>query len=274
MNITQNNTTQNIVDKIMEDYACGGKENSKITLNDFIDFIEIRYKNIYDNLKPEDYEGLQELEMYDFLPIEKYIETKKRVLSKRRCLNELPDGFYDYYEETHKKNTKYKCEICEEIIVDISLRDMIDMKNSFYIMKRDIESGEYVDIPVDVSNCEDYIAREQKHMYECLTCTKKLCQECRVSLEGPEFVFPSPRDIEYMETWENDAGENYKYLGGLIQGIPGENCPVICPFCNTQDTRNSYGYDHELVMSRLQLLNEIKGVDSNFFVKKRNKINK
>ena len=50
MNTTQNNEAPNIVDKIMSDYECGRKDNSDITLNNFVDFIEIRYKNIYDNL--------------------------------------------------------------------------------------------------------------------------------------------------------------------------------------------------------------------------------
>jgi hypothetical protein len=72
-----------------------------------------------------------------------------------------------------------------------------------------------------------------------------------------------------MELWVNNSGQKYEYLGGLV-GVLGVNFPIICPFCNKEDTRNTYDFDHELVIMRLQLLNEIKGVDSIFFVKNKN----
>ena len=38
----------------------------------------------------------------------------------------------------------------------------------------------------------------------------------------------------------------YEYCGyvdddGLVEGCPGEDCPIICPFCRTKDYKIFYG---------------------------------
>jgi hypothetical protein len=53
--------------------------------------------------------------------------------------------------------------------------------------------------------------------------------------------------------------EHYEASGnlhdGMVEGCPGEDCPIICPFCRTKDYKIFYGNQIPY-----ELLNEIKNV--------------
>lgn len=51
-------------------------------------------------------------------------------------------------------------------------------------------------------------------------------------------------DYEYFEELDQD---------GFAEGCPGQDCPIICPFCRTKDYKIFYGNQIPY-----ELLNEIK----------------
>jgi hypothetical protein len=44
----------------------------------------------------------------------------------------------------------------------------------------------------------------------------------------------------------------------MVEGCPGEDCPIICPFCRTKDYKIFYGNQIPY-----ELLNEIKKINLN-----------
>jgi len=82
--------------------------------------------------------------------------------------------------------------------------------------------------------------------FECLVCKNIICQKCIWSLKNHKFI---PDD------WCID---DYEYFGeldedGFADGVPGQDCPIICPFCRTKDYKIFYGNQIPY-----EILNEIK----------------
>ena len=88
--------------------------------------------------------------------------------------------------------------------------------------------------------------------FECLICKNKvICRQCYTSFKNHKFK----PDDDYLEDYEyfNDLDEN-----GLTEGIPGEDCPIICPFCKTKDYKIFYEYNNNNKIIPYELLNDIK----------------
>ena len=92
-----------------------------------------------------------------------------------------------------------------------------------------------------------YIQQYEKLMKDkCLTCKNIICQKCFWNFKNHKFK----PDDDYIE--------DYEYFGeldedGFAEGCPGQDCPIICPFCCTKDYKIFYGNQMPY-----ELLNEIK----------------
>jgi hypothetical protein len=82
--------------------------------------------------------------------------------------------------------------------------------------------------------------------FECLCCKSIICQGCYWSFENHTFKPDETyvEDYEYFSELDDD---------GFVEGCPGEDCPIICPFCRTKDYKIFYGNQIPY-----ELLNEIK----------------
>jgi hypothetical protein len=81
---------------------------------------------------------------------------------------------------------------------------------------------------------DDYICRRYEDRFQCLKCKNIVCKDCYWSFKNHKY---KPHD--------HDVGL-YEYIGmldedGLAEGCPGEDCPIICPFCRTKDYKIFYG---------------------------------
>ncbi len=81
--------------------------------------------------------------------------------------------------------------------------------------------------------------------FECLTCKNIICQGCYWSFTNHK-VIPD-EDIDNCRYY-GELDEN-----GLVDGCPGKDCPIICPFCRTRDYKIFYNNKMPY-----ELLNEIK----------------
>jgi hypothetical protein len=80
-----------------------------------------------------------------------------------------------------------------------------------------------------------------------LVCKNIICRKCYWSFENHKYKPTHEADIELFEY----CGGLDEY--GLVKGCPGEDCPIICPFCRTKDYKIFYGNKIPY-----ELLNEIK----------------
>ena len=126
-----------------------------------------------------------------------------------------------------------ECKICFENFIKLTNKDFDNFLN---------ENEELLPETFE----DDYCCRCYEDRFECLKCKNVICQKCYWNFNNHKFK----PDDDYIEDYEyfGDLDED-----GLTEGCPGEDCPIICPFCRTKDYkifyRNQIPYE---------LLNEIK----------------
>ena len=81
---------------------------------------------------------------------------------------------------------------------------------------------------------DDNCCRLYEDRFECVKCKNIVCQKCYWSFKNHKFK----PDDDYIEDYEyfGELDEN-----GLVEGCPGEECPIVCPFCRTKDYKIFYG---------------------------------
>jgi hypothetical protein len=88
--------------------------------------------------------------------------------------------------------------------------------------------------------------------FECLNCSRVLCRSCVGDLEQRRAV-PCIGSMKYYDYLYGG------YEGGEIYCIQGQDVPITCPFCNTEDNRSyTMGYDHDESVRFTKLLQEIR----------------
>ena len=126
-----------------------------------------------------------------------------------------------------------ECKICFEKFIKLTYKQF----NKFLEDNKHIISDSFED-----ENC----CRCYEDRFECLVCKVNICRDCYWNLKNHNFK----PDDDYIEDYEyfDELDEE-----GFAEGRPGEDCPIICPFCRTKDYKIYYG-------NRIpyELLNEIK----------------
>ena len=126
-----------------------------------------------------------------------------------------------------------ECKICFEKFIKLTYEQFI----KFYEDNKEILPEPFED---------DFCCRCYEDRFECLTCKNVVCRKCYWNFKNHKYI-PHDDDFGFFE-----------YCGildnaGMVEGCPGEDCPIICPFCRTKDYkifyRNQIPYE---------LLNEIK----------------
>lgn len=133
----------------------------------------------------------------------------------------------------NKIQNDIECKICFEKFINLTNAEF----DKFYK-----DNKEFLPETFEDDNC----CRCYEDRFECLKCKNIICRDCYWNFKNHKFK-PDPDDIEM-----------YKYCGwldkdGMAEGCPGEDCPIICPFCRTKDYKIFYGNQIPY-----QLLNEIK----------------
>jgi hypothetical protein len=126
-----------------------------------------------------------------------------------------------------------KCQICYEKFIKLT-------NEEFYIFLEDNKEL----LPETFE--DNYCCRCYEDRFECLTCKNIICKDCYWSFKDHKFR----PDNEFIEEfiYFNRLDEN-----GLAEGTPGEDCPIICPFCRVKDYKIFYGNQVPY-----EILNEIK----------------
>jgi hypothetical protein len=137
--------------------------------------------------------------------------------------------------------TRFITEIKSDIECKICFEKFIKLTNKQY-HKFYEENAELLPESYD----DDNNLRCWEDRFECLQCKNIICQKCYWSFKNHYF---KPRE---------DLIDFYKASGnlnndGMVEGCPGEDCPIICPFCRTKDYKIFYGNQISY-----ELLNEIK----------------
>lgn len=114
------------------------------------------------------------------------------------------------------------CNICYDKFIKLTSRQYYKLLNDYeHLLPSSFE---------DDTCCQLYEDR-----FECLICKDvKICRKCYWSFKNHNF---KPDD---------DCVEEYEYfdevdIDGFAEGCPGEDCPIICPFCRTKDYKIFYG---------------------------------
>ena len=96
------------------------------------------------------------------------------------------------------------------------------------------------------------ICRVYDQRFECLTCKNKCCRECVWNFTGLK---------KNTNDDEEDSDDDYYEIDddGDIRGIQGEDGPITCPFCRTNDYREYYYYPLNRKIPE-ELLYEIKSL--------------
>jgi hypothetical protein len=133
----------------------------------------------------------------------------------------------------HEIKSDVECQICFEKFIKLTYEKF----DIFYKDNKDFLPETFED-----DNC----CRCYEDRFECLTCKNKICRKCYWSFKN------------HKHRPDDDYIEDYEYFGeldedGLVEGCPGEDCPIICPFCRTKDYKIYYGNQIPY-----ELLNEIK----------------
>lgn len=137
-------------------------------------------------------------------------------------------------------------EITNDIECQICLEKFIKLTNKEF--NKFLEDN--VEILPDTFE-DDNCGRCYEDRFECLMCKNIVCEQCYLNIKNHKRK-PHEHDIGY-----------YEYCGGLdedglVEGMPGLECPIMCPFCRTKDYKIFYGnefYGHQIPY---ELLNEIK----------------
>jgi hypothetical protein len=139
--------------------------------------------------------------------------------------------------ELHALFTDINCQICFENFINLKHHQYLNfIKSNKKLLSENFD--------------EDNCCHLYEDRFECLTCKNIICQKCYWSFKNHYFV---PREdlIEFYEacgTLEDN---------GMVEGCPGEECPIICPFCRTIDYK--IFYNNKIPY---ELLNEIKKKES------------
>jgi hypothetical protein len=133
-----------------------------------------------------------------------------------------------------KIKSSIECTICFEKFIKLSYERLC----IFYEDNKNILPQTFED-----DNC----CRCFEDRFECLVCKNIICRKCYWSFENHKYKPTHEADIELFEY----CGGLDEY--GLVKGCPGEDCPIICPFCRTKDYKIFYGNKIPY-----ELLNEIK----------------
>lgn len=124
-----------------------------------------------------------------------------------------------------------ECKICFEKFIKLTYEQ-------FYKFYEDNE--ELLPETFEDDNC----CRRYEDRFECLICQNIICQNCYWSFKNHKF-----KPAEHLEYFY----KGYLDDDGMVEGCPGEDCPIVCPFCRQKDYkifyRNQIPYE---------LLNEIK----------------
>jgi hypothetical protein len=120
-----------------------------------------------------------------------------------------------------KMKSDIECQICFEKFIKLTYEEF----------KKFLEVNEGL-LPQTFE--DDYICRRYEDRFQCLKCKNIVCKDCYWSFKNHKY---KPHD--------HDVGL-YEYIGrldedGLAEGCPGEDCPIICPFCRTKDYKIFYG---------------------------------
>jgi hypothetical protein len=126
-----------------------------------------------------------------------------------------------------------ECQICFEKFIKLT-------NEKFDIFYK--ENNDFLPDTFEDDNC----CRCYEDRFECLTCKNTICRACYWSFKNHKFK----PDDEYIEDYEASGNLDED---GLVEGWPGEDCPIICPFCRTKDYKIYYGNQIPY-----ELLNEIK----------------
>jgi hypothetical protein len=126
-----------------------------------------------------------------------------------------------------------ECEICLEKFIKLTHEQFdIFYKNNETILPQTFE--------------EDNCSSCYEDRFECITCRNKICRKCYWSFKNHKYR----PDNDYIEDYDNFTE---LYAAGLVEGCPGVDCPITCPFCRTKDFKIYYGNKMPY-----ELLNEIK----------------
>tara|TARA_B100000963_G_scaffold197287_1_gene171676 strand:- start:1608 stop:2036 length:429 start_codon:yes stop_codon:yes gene_type:complete len=110
------------------------------------------------------------------------------------------------------------CEICYENFID------------------DSQSKADLEVFFNKKGNSGRAGQKWKDRFQCLTCKHLLCWGCSVSLTGPHYKF-KPTVIDYFMEDPDEEG----FVNG---GIPGEDVPIVCPFCRQKDYKHFLQYIH------------------------------
>ena len=136
-------------------------------------------------------------------------------------------------EIINKIKSDIECQICFEKFIKLTYKEFDNfLEDNKVLLPQTFE--------------DDYGCRCYEHRFECLKCKNVVCRNCYWNFKNHKFK-PNDEDIE-----------DYEYFGnldedGFAEGCPGEDCPIICPFCRTKDYKIFYGNEIPY-----ELLNEIK----------------
>jgi hypothetical protein len=135
----------------------------------------------------------------------------------------------------NKIKSDVECKICFEKFIKLTYKEF----NKFLEDNKEVLPETFED-----DNC----CRCYEDRFECLTCKNVICRACYWNFKNHKFK----PDDDYIE--------DYEYFGeldeaGFTEGCPGEDCPIICPFCRTKDYKIFYGNQMPY-----ELLNEIRKV--------------
>jgi hypothetical protein len=136
-------------------------------------------------------------------------------------------------EKLDNITSNIKCQICYEKFIKLTQKE-------FYNFLED--NKELLPDTFEDNNC----CRCYEDRFECFTCKNIICKDCYWSFQNHKFR-PDDEFIEEFIYFDR-LDEN-----GLAEGTPGEDCPIICPFCRTKDYKIFYGNQVPY-----ELLNEIK----------------
>jgi hypothetical protein len=126
-----------------------------------------------------------------------------------------------------------KCQICYEKFIKLTNEEFYNfLEDNKELLPETFE--------------DNYCCRCYEDRFECLTCKNIICKDCYWSFKYHKFR----PDNEFIEEfiYFNRLDEN-----GLAEGTPGEDCPIICPFCRVKDYKIFYGNQVPY-----EILNEIR----------------
>ena len=126
-----------------------------------------------------------------------------------------------------------ECQICFEKFIKLTNEQFYKLINdNKNILPKTFEDDNY---------CRCYEDR-----FECVKCKNIICERCYSNFNNHYF---KPEE-EWIGFYEEARALD---VNSIAEGIPGVDCPIICPFCRTKDYKIFYGNQIPY-----ELLNEIK----------------